>query len=85
MSRKKRAVCIEIRKEALRARTRSEFNSNSPSAYRAARESILDDACGHMTPQITKTSNVTTLKPRSDRKPNGFWTVERCDNLKVQK
>ena len=84
MSRKKRTLKrwseAEIRREALRARTRSEFNKKSPSAYRAARElGILEDACGHMTPQKTKTSNVTTLKPRSDRKPHGFWTLERCD------
>lgn len=50
--------------EADKHRTRTEFRQQSPKAYNAAkRHGYLDELCVHMI---------------EERKPNGFWTKERC-------
>ena len=50
--------------EADKYRTRTEFRRQSPKAYNAAkRHGYLDELCVHMI---------------EERKPNGYWTKERC-------
>jgi len=50
--------------KALLYKTRSEFKGGFPSAYKSARErKILDEICDHMA---------------DTRKPNGYWTKEKC-------
>jgi len=50
--------------EALKYETRTEFQKKSGSAYRKAyNKKWLDDVCSHMI---------------SKRKPNGYWTKEKC-------
>lgn len=54
----------ELIKEALKYKTKNEFQQKSKSAYLAAyRRNILNDICSHMI--ITK-------------KENGYWTIEKC-------
>jgi len=50
--------------KALEYRTRSEWEISDKSSYRAAQKrGWLDKCCGHM---------------EKRRKPNGYWTLERC-------
>ncbi len=60
------------KEEAIKYKTRSEFQKNSGSSYKAsAKNKWLDLICNHMIQPI---------------KPRGYWTVERCreEALKYQ-
>lgn len=52
--------------EALKYKSRKEFQLNSPAYYRANRNNWLDIICGHMIPT---------------KDPNGFWTQEKCQEV----
>ena len=53
----------KVKGEALKFNTRNDFKKNSPSPYQIAyRNGWLDEVCSHM---------------RSDRKPKGYWTLDK--------
>ncbi|WP_045213200.1 GIY-YIG nuclease family protein [Desulfonatronovibrio magnus] len=56
--------------QALKYDTRSEFQKNSNAAYcKSAREKWLDEICSHMV---------------EIKKPNNFWTKEKCAEISIQ-
>lgn len=106
----------KCRDEALKCKTKTEFNKKFPGGYdKACRESWLSDICSHMV-EIKKSNNYYTFEVCKelvskytsfktfrlensvaysvillnlweedmysnlsfDRKPNGYWTFERC-------